>query len=72
VSTAKGCEGLPVVDGEHLLVRDDWDAFAETVAELLDDEARRKRLGRAGHEMARSLSWKAIGQRYDQLFRKLN
>jgi glycosyltransferase involved in cell wall biosynthesis len=72
VSTAKGCEGLPVTDGEQLLIRDDWDEFAATVAELLDDKAQRECLGRAGHEMARSLSWSAIGERYDQLFRKLN
>lgn len=71
ISTSKGCEGLPVGDGKQLLIRDDWDEFARAVAELLDDDARRKALGEAGHAMARSLSWHEIAGRYDQLFRKL-
>ena len=28
VSTTVGCEGIPVVDGEHLVIADDADAFA--------------------------------------------
>lgn len=71
VSTTKGCEGLPVSDGEQLLIRDDWDAFAQAVAELLEDDARRRTLAAAGHEMARALSWQEIAGRYDRLFRKL-
>lgn len=71
VSTSKGCEGLPVEDGRQLLIRDDWDAFARTVVELLGDSDRRVSLGRAGHEMARKLSWREIARRYDQLFRRL-
>lgn len=71
ISTTKGCEGLPVTDGEQLLVRDDWDAFAQAVAELLEDDERRRALGEAGHEMARALSWQEIAGRYDRLFRKL-
>ncbi|NBB92123.1 MAG: glycosyltransferase [Gammaproteobacteria bacterium] len=71
VSTTKGCEGLPVEDGRQLLIRDDWDAFAQAVAELLEDDQRRQALGEAGHELARSLSWQEIAGRYDRLFRKL-
>jgi len=71
ISTSKGCEGLPVSDGKELLIRDDWDEFAQAVAELLEDNARRKALGEAGHAMARSLSWQEIAGRYDRLFRRL-
>lgn len=71
VSTAKGCEGLPVGDGKELLIRNDWDEFARAVAQLLEDDARRKTLGEAGHEMAKRLSWQEIAGRYDRLFRKL-
>lgn len=72
VSTAKGCEGLPVSDGEQLLIRDDRDEFARAVAELLENDEGRAALGRAGHDMARSLSWQEIAGRYDRLFRKLH
>lgn len=71
VSTTKGCEGLPISDGEQLLIRDDWDSFAQAAAELLENDARRKALGTAGHAVARSLSWQEIAGRYDRLFRKL-
>ncbi len=37
VSTAKGCEGLAIEDGRHLIVRDEPDAFAEAVALLAND-----------------------------------
>ncbi|RFF29105.1 glycosyltransferase [Wenzhouxiangella sediminis] len=72
VSTTKGCEGLPVTDDEQLLIRDDWDEFARAVADLLDNDDRRRALGEAGHEMARSLSWQEIAVRYDRLFRELD
>jgi polysaccharide biosynthesis protein PslH len=60
VSTTIGCEGLAVVDGEHLLVADDPDRFADCVVELMGDVIRRDRLGRAGRELVeRSYSWPA-------------
>lgn len=45
VSTTIGAEGLPVRDGEHLLLADDCSAFAEAVAGLLRDSERRRRIG---------------------------
>lgn len=44
VSTTVGCEGLDVVDGEHLLVADDPDDFATSVIRLLRDRALRERI----------------------------
>lgn len=37
VSTTIGCEGLDVVDGEHLMVADDPEQFAEKTVRLLTD-----------------------------------
>ena len=51
VSTALGAAGLGAVDGKHLLVRDDPGGFASAIADLLDDDARRKALGAAGREL---------------------
>ena len=44
VSTAVGCEGLAVQDGEHLRVRDDPVAFAEACLELLASPGQRRAL----------------------------
>lgn len=50
VSTTKGCEGLDVVDGTHLLVADEPKRFAEHCALLLRDDAQAQRLAQAGFE----------------------
>lgn len=51
VATSVGAEGLDVADGVHLLVRDDPQAFADGVAELLEDRERAAALARAGREL---------------------
>jgi hypothetical protein len=54
VSTAFGCHGLDAVDGEHLLVADDPNAFAAACADLLADDGLRCRLA----DSARDLYWR--------------
>ena len=51
VSTVLGAEGLAVISGEHLLIADDPEAFADAVARLLRDQSERRRLGRAGRAL---------------------
>jgi sugar transferase (PEP-CTERM/EpsH1 system associated) len=48
VSTAVGCEGLDAIDGEHMLIRDDPQAFADAVIDLLGNPERGAAIGRAG------------------------
>ena len=63
VSTRLGCEGLSARDGEDILVRDEPDAFASAVCEVLRDEALRTRLGRAGRRTAEErFDWDVIGK----------
>jgi polysaccharide biosynthesis protein PslH len=57
VATPVAAEGIDVVDGRHLLVRDAAPAFAEAVVELLDDPPRAEALGAAGREL--------VAERYD-------
>lgn len=38
VTTSKGCEGLPVVNGENCLIADTTEEFANAVASLLSDK----------------------------------
>jgi glycosyltransferase involved in cell wall biosynthesis len=72
VSTTIGCEGIDVVDGEHLLIADDANGFAAAIGRLFDDEELGRRLGRAGRElMARTYSWDAAGERLDALYRAI-
>ena len=47
VSTTLGAEGLDLEDGRQILLRDDPDAFATAVAELMEDDERTASLGRA-------------------------
>lgn len=63
VSTPAGVRGLPVRDGEHVVVVP-LHGLVPAVAALLDDVSRRTALGRAAREVAeRDLSWEVIGAR---------
>lgn len=66
VTTTLGAEGLHVVDGEHVLIRDDSAAFAEAVAMVLQDNDLWLRLRRNGRRL--------VEERYgwDRVLRPLN
>ena len=60
VSTRIGAEGLPVRDGEHLLLADSAAEFASSVSRLLADPALRESLGAAGRRLVeREFFWEA-------------
>jgi len=60
VSTTLGAEGLGVRDGEHLLLADDPDDFADAVLRLVDDSSLRAKLGDAGWALYRDrFTWPA-------------
>jgi len=60
VSTAKGVEGLPVVDGRDLLIVDGPADFAAAVRYLRNDHQAAARIATAGREFAEAFSWKRI------------
>ena len=69
VSTAVGCEGIGVHDGEHLLVADAAADFADAVVRLFDDAELGQRLGEAGREYVdREYSWRRAGERLQALY----
>lgn len=69
VSTSVGCEGLEVVDGEHLLVADNPATFADAVARLLGDPVCRAFLGGNGHAHVRNhFSWDRIVSQYERAY----
>jgi glycosyltransferase involved in cell wall biosynthesis len=44
VSTTLGAEGIPVIDGEHILLADEPEDFAKAIVSLLNDKKLAKRL----------------------------
>ena len=70
VSTPSGCAGLGLVDGESVWVAGTAEEFADGVAALIADPARRARLAEAArrHAMAH-FDWAAIGEKQRELFR---
>jgi glycosyltransferase involved in cell wall biosynthesis len=72
VSTASGCAGLGLVNGESVEVADTAEAFANGVAALLSDPARRRAMAMAAYEHAvRHFDWRAIGDNQRALLREL-
>lgn len=57
VTTSIGCEGIDVVDGEHLLIADTPEAFAQSVIRALSDGALRERITSSGRRL--------VEERYD-------
>ena len=69
VSTRLGAEGLDVVDGEHLLLADEPQDFAEKVLALMHDEGLRRRLGQNGRRLVEErYDWKRVAQLLSQAY----
>jgi len=72
VTTTIGCEGLSVVNGEHLMVADDPQSFAETVARLMSDRKLATELGRSGRALIeRDYSWSVVVQQLERFHTQL-
>ncbi len=70
VSTPVGCEGLPVVAGEHLLTAESAEGFADCVCRLFEDEALRHRLGSQGRALAAErFAWPTIAEKLESHLR---
>jgi glycosyltransferase involved in cell wall biosynthesis len=68
VSTTIGAEGLPVRDGETILLADDPSAFAKAVGDLLESPVLREHLsGQARHLLVRDHSWTAVAETFIRL-----
>jgi polysaccharide biosynthesis protein PslH len=60
VSTSIGCEGIDLVHGEHLLIADDADTFADAVLDLMTKPDVAARLGAHGRTlMLKRYRWEA-------------
>jgi glycosyltransferase involved in cell wall biosynthesis len=71
VSTTLGVEGLPVADGEHLLLADTPETFADGVARLLTDREFATNLGtRAADLVRRKFGWQGVAKEFEDLCRR--
>lgn len=72
VSTSVGCEGLSARDGDNILVRDEPEAFARAVVNVLEGANLRERLGRAARRTAvGNYSWEKIGTDMNRVYHSL-
>jgi sugar transferase (PEP-CTERM/EpsH1 system associated) len=65
VTTSVGAEGLPVRDGEHLLIADSPGAFADAVTRLLRDPSSAAALGARAAALVRSrFGWQRAAEQF--------
>ncbi len=70
VSTSIGCEGLDVIDGEHLLIRDTPDEFAKAVLELMKNDEMRQKLGESGRRLVEEqYDWDGVFKELDVILK---
>lgn len=68
VSTTMGADGLDVRDGEHLLIRDDVEGFANAIGLLLDDGALRRRLADHGRALVSRCDWSEAAVAFEAIY----
>lgn len=65
VTTTVGAEGLPLVDGRHVVFADRAPDFAERIAGLIFDATRRKQLGEAGRDLVvKRYAWRRVAEEF--------
>lgn len=72
VSTTIGCEGLDVVDGEHVLIADNPEPFAEKTVRLLTDPQLRQHISSNGRRLVEThYDWDKIAARLMEVYAEL-
>jgi len=67
VSTSVGAEGLEVIDGEHLLIRDGSEALARQILECMANLPTYESLGGRGRRLVEQrYRWEELGRRYNE------
>ncbi len=69
VASSRAAEGISAIPGRDLLVADDPRKFAAAVCGLLESQAARRRLGKAGQSVARSrYGWDRLSDQLDVVY----
>lgn len=73
VSTTLGAEGIPVVDGEHILIADEPKDFANAIVRLLDDKELARKLAVKCHDLVnKNFSVESLAIEAKQILEYLN
>jgi polysaccharide biosynthesis protein PslH len=73
VSTSLGCEGLNVVDGENLIIRDTAEEFASGIVSLLNQSDKFHQIRKSARDFAEStFDWNVIGKKMNDAFAELS
>lgn len=68
IATPLACQGLPVRDGENIVIARHADTFAHSFCVLWHDPSKRKRIGWAGRQTVESqFSWDKIALRFVEI-----
>ena len=68
ISTSKGIEGIPVVNGQEAFISDDWISMTNEILALAESQQQREQLSNAALEFAEDMDWKSITGRYLNIF----
>lgn len=69
VATTLGAEGFPVVNGQELILADEPERFAREALDLLDNPARRTKLGGVGRAFAQAnYGWDALIPQLEKIY----
>ena len=72
VSTTIGCEGLDVVDGQHLLIADEPEQFAKHIIRLLTDAELYDRMASQARELVeQKYDWDVIAEQSLETFNEI-
>ena len=68
VATSQSIGGLLARDGDNILIRDDWDAFADAIVELLSHREQARALGEEGRRtVERHYSWERCAEAFERI-----
>ena len=71
ISTSIGCEGLSVVNGEHLIISDDSSEFLSAIIKIENDYELREKLIKNGRKLVEDrYNWEMVFSDYEQFLLK--
>lgn len=68
ISTSKGIEGIPVVNGREAFICNEWLAMTNRILELSESKQLRDRLSSAALEFTSGMDWTSLSKRYLEIY----
>jgi glycosyltransferase involved in cell wall biosynthesis len=68
VSTSKGIEGIPAVNGREAFICNDWLSMTNRIMELAESRELRDKISLAALEFTTGMDWKSLGKRYLEIY----